>query len=34
MIPWLLIVGGGIAIYSGIKGKNPIDVIKEVLSNG
>ena len=34
MIPWLLIVGGGIAIYSGIKGKNPIDVIKGVLSNG
>lgn len=31
MIPWLLIVGGGIAIYAGIKGKSPVDVIKEVI---
>jgi hypothetical protein len=34
MIPWLLIAVGGVMIYSGIKGDNPLSVIKSVLANG
>lgn len=32
IIPWLLILLGGIAIWAGISGTNPLEVIKSVLS--
>lgn len=34
IVPYVFILVGGIMIYAGIKGDNPIDVLKSVLQNG
>lgn len=31
IIAWLLILVGGIAIYAGFKGSNPLQVIKDTI---
>jgi hypothetical protein len=34
IVPYIFILVGGIMIYAGIKGDNPVSVLKSVLQNG